>query len=231
MSGGGSEGPLRLAVVNDYELIVRGVYAMLEPHHERVRVIELDSGVPVGQPVDVALYDTYSMESLHGRDLDEILASAESGRLVLYTWNQTPDVIEKALERGVRGVVSKAVGVEGLLEAVERVHAGEVVVLTHDCDPDCEPDIEYSEGDWPGRREGLTARESEIVALISQGLSNEQIARRLYLSINTVKTYIRSAYRRMGVSSRSQAVLWGVDHGFAPRHGRIHPGVQAPQES
>lgn len=222
---------MRLAVVNDYELIVRGVHAMLEPHPERVRVLELDSGVPVGQPVDVALYDTYSMESLHGSELDDILESAESGKLVLYTWNQTPEVIEKALERGVRGVVSKAVGVEGLLEAVERVHRGEVVVLSHDCAPDLETGEEYAHGDWPGRREGLTARESEIVALISQGLSNEHIARRLYLSINTVKTYIRSAYRRMGVASRSQAVLWGVDHGFAPRHGRIHPPERQPEES
>ena len=59
------------------------------------------------------------------------------------------------------------------------------------------------------------AREAEIIALITRGLSNKDIAARCFLSINSVKSYIRSAYRRMGVTSRSQAVLWGVRHGMA----------------
>jgi two-component system, NarL family, response regulator LiaR len=48
-------------------------------------------------------------------------------------------------------------------------------------------------------------------------LLNEQIAEATYLSINTVKTYIRTAYRKMGVTRRSQAVLLGVEHGFQPQ--------------
>ena len=69
-------------------------------------------------------------------------------------------------------------------------------------------------GDWPGRSVGLSPREAEIVALITSGLSNQAIADRAYLSINSVKTYIRSAYRKIGVSSRTQAVLWAVSNGF-----------------
>ena len=61
---------------------------------------------------------------------------------------------------------------------------------------------------------GLSQRESEIVALIAQGLSNAEVASRAYLSINSVKTHIRSAYRKMGVASRTQAVLWATEHGF-----------------
>ena len=71
-------------------------------------------------------------------------------------------------------------------------------------------------GDWPGRAAGLTPREAEILALITQGLSNQEIANRAYLSINSVKTYIRTAYRKINVTSRSQAVLWGVENGFKP---------------
>ena len=63
---------------------------------------------------------------------------------------------------------------------------------------------------------GLTPREAEILALITQGLSNQEIAARAFLSINSVKTYIRTAYRKINVASRSQAVLWGVDNGFKP---------------
>ena len=73
---------------------------------------------------------------------------------------------------------------------------------------------------WPGKAEGLSARESEIIALITQGLTNEDIAARAHLSINSVKTYIRTSYRKMGVERRSQAVLWGVQHGFAPEAAR-----------
>jgi DNA-binding CsgD family transcriptional regulator len=56
----------------------------------------------------------------------------------------------------------------------------------------------------------LSKREREIVTLISQGLSNQEIAEKLFLSINSVKTYIRTAYRRLDVTTRSQAVIWGV---------------------
>ncbi|MDO9498020.1 MAG: LuxR C-terminal-related transcriptional regulator, partial [Nocardioides sp.] len=60
----------------------------------------------------------------------------------------------------------------------------------------------------------------EVVALITQGLSNQEIADRCYLSINSVKTYVRTAYRKMQVTRRSQAVLWGIAHGLAPDRSR-----------
>lgn len=64
-----------------------------------------------------------------------------------------------------------------------------------------------------GLGETLSGREEQVVALIAEGLTNQEIAERMYVSINSVKTYIRSAYRKMGVSSRSQAVVWGLRHG------------------
>ena len=75
--------------------------------------------------------------------------------------------------------------------------------------------------DWPGRGEGLTDREAEILALITQGKSNADVARLTFLSPNTVKSYIRSVYRKIDAGSRTQAVLWGVEHGFTPDHNRI----------
>ena len=71
---------------------------------------------------------------------------------------------------------------------------------------------------WPGESAGLSARESELLALITQGLSNEQITAVCYLSINTVKTYIRSTYRKIGVSTRAQAVAWAMRNGFDIQH-------------
>jgi DNA-binding NarL/FixJ family response regulator len=98
-----------------------------------------------------------------------------------------------------------------VVRALERVMRGEIVVVSGDHETSV-----GAEGDWPGRAAGLSSREAEIVALITQGLSNQAIAERAYLSINSVKTYIRSAYRKMHVTSRSQAVLWGVENGFKP---------------
>ena len=88
---------------------------------------------------------------------------------------------------------------------------GEVVILTGDHETSV-----GGVGDWPGRSAGLSSREAEILALITQGLSNQEMADRLFVSINTIKTYVRSTYRKIGVERRAQAVLWGVDNGFKP---------------
>ena len=60
-----------------------------------------------------------------------------------------------------------------------------------------------------------------MIALITQGKTNAELAEVMYLSINTVKTYIRSAYRKIGATSRSRTMLWGIQHGFQPDHHRI----------
>ena len=67
---------------------------------------------------------------------------------------------------------------------------------------DVRPRVRSAVGlDWPGRGEGLSDRESEILALITQGKSNADVARLTYLSPNTVKSYIRTIYRKIGVGS------------------------------
>jgi DNA-binding NarL/FixJ family response regulator len=66
----------------------------------------------------------------------------------------------------------------------------------------------------PPRGSVLSTRELQVLGLVSRGLSNTEIGQELYVSINTVKTYIRTAYRKIGVHSRSQAVAWARDHGL-----------------
>jgi DNA-binding NarL/FixJ family response regulator len=55
-----------------------------------------------------------------------------------------------------------------------------------------------------------------VLSLITQGYSNNDIVETTMLSINSIKSYIRSCYRKIGVTSRSRAILWGIDHGFKP---------------
>ena len=208
--------PIRLAIINDYEIVVKGVAAMMQPYPSWIKVVELNANTATDEPVDIGLYDTFGAPSVDRPDLVELLANPHIARLVVFTWNMDPALIQTAARAGVAGYLSKSIAGPDLVDALMRVHRGDRVVSR---DPGRRAPI--SGGDWPGRAEGLTARESEVVALITQGLSNDEIAKQSHLSINSVKSYIRSAYRKMGVTRRSQAVLWGIKHGFQPDHERI----------
>ncbi|WP_372727637.1 LuxR C-terminal-related transcriptional regulator [Nocardioides sp.] len=211
--------PIRVAVVNDYAIVVAGVAAMLAAHRERVKVVELDSGLPVLTDVDVILYDTFGQVQGDGVDLED-LVHGSSARVIIFSWNTQPDLVERAIVKGASGYLSKALDGEAMVEAIEAVHAG-TIVLPRDEAGGTVDDPSAERGAWPGREVGLSHREAEVLALITQGLSNQEIAERSYLSINSVKTYIRLAYRKIGVTRRTQAMLWGMQNGFEPDRIRV----------
>lgn len=214
-----------VALMNDYEVVVQGLAHMLQPYSHRVRVAELDVNVLPSQPVDVTLYDTFSVSQADGDSVAALVTHPLSGRVVVFSWNTAPDLLRAGLAAGISGYLTKTLTAEQLVEALERVHAGEQVVIP--ADPAQGDDLGPEEADqltskaWPGREAGLTLRESEVLSLITQGLSNKEIAARTYLSMNTVKTYIRTAYRRIDVDSRSRAVRWGLTHGMDADHVRV----------
>jgi NarL family two-component system response regulator LiaR len=223
--------PLRVALVNDYQVIVEGLARMLKPFSNRVEIVELVINEAPHRAVDVALYDTFAEREGGAQELVEALAGPNAPRLVFYSWRLRPELAGTVLPGRADGHLSKRLCAGELVDALERVHAGELVVALGNRGATDDP------GDWPGREQGLTSREAEIVALITQGLSNDEIAKRVFLSINTVKSYIRTSYRKMGVVSRSNAVLWGVSHGFGiERQKLIRPadamiGNDGPPES
>jgi DNA-binding NarL/FixJ family response regulator len=198
---------VRIAIVDDYDVVVQGLARMFEPFADRVHVVEVSTNQPGVEPVDIALIDSFAQT----RDINEVLAEANARRYVFYSWSLEPELITTWARFGVVGFLDKRLDAEVLVDALERINNGEMV-STADYPSSAEVDI----GDWPGRGVGLSAREAEVIALITQGLANEDIASRMYVSTNTVKTYIRSAYRKLGVDSRTRAVLWGIDHGFRP---------------
>ncbi len=207
---------VRIALVNDYDVVVAGVARMLDGYTDRVFVAELDTNKGVQDAVDVVLYDNFAQPEADRDEVDTLVANPRAARVAVYTWNFHPELVQQARERGVHGYLSKALPARELVDAIERVHAGEMVVS------DAPPRARVAPGlDWPGRREGLTDREAEILALVTQGMSNAQVAELTFLSPNTVKSYIRAIYRKIAVESRTQAVLWGIRHGFAPDHHRI----------
>jgi DNA-binding NarL/FixJ family response regulator len=198
--------PLRLAIVDDYAVVIAGVASFLAA--ERIDVVETGASSPVITDVDIVLYDTFAQVQGSGIDLQDFVRDSRA-KVVIYSWNLQPEMIQQALAGGARGYLSKVLTGPQIVAALERVMKGEIVILPGDHETSVD-----GAGDWPGREAGLSPREAELIALITQGLTNQQIAARVFLSINSVKTYIRSAYRKIGVTTRPQVVSWGVRHGF-----------------
>jgi DNA-binding NarL/FixJ family response regulator len=208
--------PIRVALVDDYDVVLAGLARMLERYRDRVVIVEIDANEEVRDVADIVLYDSFAQPESDRNEVAALVANPRARRVVVYTWNFHPDLIESARQQGVHGYLSKTLSARDLVAALEAVHAGEIVIS------DAPQRARSAVGlDWPGRAEGLTDRESEILALITQAKSNAEVARLTFLSPNTVKSYIRTIYRKIGVTSRTQAVLWGVEHGFSPDHHRI----------
>ena len=208
--------PITVALVDDYDVVLLGVAQMLDQYRDRVVVAEIDSNEPLDDPVDIVLYDSFAQPESDHEEIRVLVENPRARRVVVYTWNFHPGLVESARRQGACGYLSKTLTARDLVAALEAVHAGDIVVSD-------QPSRARSTSglNWPGRGEGLTDRESEILALITQGRSNAEVAALTFLSPNTVKSYIRNIYRKIDVASRTQAVLWGVNNGFTPDHHRI----------
>lgn len=223
MLSSSAQRPVSVALVDDYDVVLKGLAHMFDGYRDRVVVAEIDANTSVEQTVDVVLYDTFAQPESDHHQIADLLENPQARHVAVYTWNLQPELVDAALRLGVHGYLSKTLPAAELVAAIEAVNAGEVVTPTHHARAPSAPGL-----DWPGRKEGITDRESEILALITQGMSNADVARLTYLSPNTVKSYIRSVYRKIGATSRVEAVLYGIDHGFAPDTNRIKHWLGGP---
>ena len=213
-----------MALVDDYDVVLMGVANMFDRYRDRVLVAELDATMAVDDPVDIVLYDSFAQPESDHDEIGDLVANPRARRVVVYTWNFHPDLIASARQHGAHGYLSKTLPARELVAALEAVHAGEVVIS------EVPPRARSARGlDWPGRAKVSATAKSEILALITQGKSNADVARLTYLSPNTVKSYIRTIYRKIDVGSRTQAVLWGVNHGFTPTTTASNTGAAAPE--
>ena len=207
-----------IAIANDYEVVVRGLAAILAAHTDLVDVVELEAGYPVERPVDVILYDVFGAGEGHTTEVEDVIANPLVGALAVFSANAHPDLVTTALGMGARGYLSKELSGRELAEAIVRIHAGEQVVALRSRSSQPPP-----ERTWPGQAEHLSEREAEVLALLTRGFDNAEIGRRLFLSVNTVKTRIRHLYRKMGWDNRVHAAVWGVHHGFLGPEGVLGP--------
>ncbi|WP_309646926.1 response regulator transcription factor [Nocardioides sp.] len=201
---------LRLAIVSEDEVIVRGLVSVVADLAETVEVQEAPGPGPADAPVDVVLYDVMKLHHGAGEDLVRWVKETDAA-VVAAARELRPDLADQALAMGVDGVIALSASTEEIRQVIQVAAFGDLMgdgtsaSVDYTLNPDRDDD-----------RAVLSARETDVLALVATGISNEEIARRLFLSINTVKTYVRTAYRKIGVSSRSQAVGWALQNGFHP---------------
>lgn len=212
--------PMRLLLVDDHQMVLDGLRAMLRPHAGEVEVVAATTDpdearrLIVEHTPDVALVDV-RMRGTSGLELcGELLRLAPGTKVVLLTVYDDEQYLYEGLRAGASGYLTKQVLADELLGQLRRVLDGDIVV-----DPGLAGRVALSaarlqRGEfWPGAALGLSQRESEVLGLMVHGHSNRAIAARLTLGEETIKTHVRSIYRKLGVGDRAQAVAFALREG------------------
>ena len=212
---------LDVVVVDDCPLILHGLTSMLQPFSVQVRS-DGEGDFSRDGCVRIALYDPSGNSRHRAARVDVLLRDRAYDDVVIYSADPPRDLLREALTRGCAAFVDKRETADVLLETLLTV-AGRWTLSTEAA----VGNRPRPRGSWPGEGMGLSRRESEVICLITEGLTNVDIGARTALSVNTIKSYIRSAYRKIGVTRRTEAVRWGIEHG-AVRGARPWRGDASP---
>jgi two-component system, NarL family, response regulator LiaR len=203
---------IRLLLADDQPIFVEGVRNVLEAVEDIEIVGSADSEAKVlpaianTQP-DFVLMD-FLQPSLEGvACLERIRARYPEVKVGLISALREPTVIESALRRGACAFVLKTIDPNDLAGVIHQVMNGTVFRAVDFAEP--EPAA-------ASRPAGLTEREASILQALTRGLSNEAIAKELWITKQTVKFHLRNIYRKLEVSNRTEAVRFAYQHSLVP---------------
>ena len=201
--------PLHITLVDDSDLATEGLRALLAPYPDRVVVMSDREAIARPEVLDAVLYEPMHHSSV-GESLLRTLLGGGNGRAAAYSWagadvaprpHHGPPPVQVAVGLPTRG----GGGRTGRRPA--RPPGGPGSRSRH-------PAVRKAPDRHAAEIAQLTQRELDVVTMVTRGCSNREIAGHLGLSLNSVKTYIRTAYRKIGAERRTQAVLWGIEHGL-----------------
>ena len=193
--------------------MLQAIHLALEPHSEIEIVGETRSGSEVLPRVaetrpDIVMLDV-RMPVLDGLQvLDRLQAEYPETKVVMLSGLDEPELAAEALRRGAKAFVGKAIDPAELAPILCQIIDGTLAAES------------FANGAGAERASdklGLTAREREILGHVAAGRSNKQIAGELWLSEQTIKYHLTNLYRKIGVSSRTEAARFAYDHGLAGR--------------
>jgi DNA-binding NarL/FixJ family response regulator len=193
---------IRVALVNDYEILLEGLRALLRPYAPGIRVVELDVRATPEKPVDVTLFDTYGEVTAPLERVRELASDKTNGAIIVFSFSEDMAVAESVVRAGAQGFISKAVRAPQIVDGIRAAARGERVTLVKRSQMgSMAPEL-----GWPGRDMRLTGRESELLALLPTGMTNRELAAHFFVSENTIKTQLRRLFSKLDVRNRVQAV-------------------------
>ena len=217
---GRERGPLTLVIIDDHQMVLDGLKAMLQPYREQVLVAgeSSDAGDAVRLVArlapDLVLLDV-RLKGNSGLDVcAEIRRNRPDAKVVFLTVYDDEQYLYQAMRVGAAGFLLKRIRGAELVDYLTRIADGEVLI-----DPALAGRVALStarlrSGEfWPGAHLGLTQRESEVLSLLVAGLTNRAIAAKLVVGEETVKTHSRAIYRKLGVPDRTSAVALALREG------------------
>jgi len=190
---------IRVLVADDHPVVRHGLCTMLEIEDDIVvvgRAADGEEAVAQAREThpDIILMDV-QMPNLDGIEaMRQIRETDPDARVIVLTTYRDEDYIFPSLRAGARAYLLKDASREELAEAIRAVHRGESLL---------DPQI----ADQARSRDGLTAREVEVLELMAKQHSNAQIAEKLFVSENTVKTHVSNILAKLGCGDRAAAVL------------------------
>lgn len=204
--------PIRVMITDDHPMVRQGLRTFLELSEDIEVVAEAADGeealalLPSVQP-DVLLLDVVMPRRDGLAVLAEINERGYNVRVIFLTSFLNPEAALQAVQSGAQGFLTKDLEPNALAEAIRRVYLGE---------PQLHPEVtrrliaRAARGPAAEPKDTLTERELEILRLIATGLSNREIARKLFISEKTVKTHISSILDKLQLHDRTQAALFAV---------------------
>ena len=211
---------VRLLIVDDHEIARAGLRSLLATEPTWRVVGEATNGVE-GIALCRRLEPDLVLMDIRMPDMDgiaatrAILAERRATRVVITTMYEDPDYMQRALEAGAVGYVLKDATRQVLCDAVRQALRGEFP-LHQEIAAQLLRRLATGPAN-PGRGgfEQLTPRELEVLRLLPQGLTNRQIAGRLFISAGTVKLHIEHILAKLDVADRTQAAARAVEFGLA----------------
>ncbi|WP_407359117.1 response regulator transcription factor [Microbacterium sp. LTA6] len=210
---------IRVLLVDDQELFRDAVAVMLARDERIAEVATVGSGEEAiehvrAHTVDVVLMDI-RMPGIDGiAATREVLRVRPGLRVLVLTTFDLDEYVYAAIREGASGFLTKDASAAELADAAVAVAAGEqvlsprataaVIGFVRGGSPKVDPDVALA---------GLSAREQDVALALATGASNEEIARTLFLSVNTVKTHVKAVLARLGVPDRVHVVIWAYENG------------------
>jgi DNA-binding NarL/FixJ family response regulator len=221
MTGNGV--PIRIVVADDHQVVRAGFAALLDTQPDFMVVGTASDGgeaVAMGRQLrpDVVLMDV-RMPGTDGIEATRQLAAGQSARprvLILTTFD-LDDYVFEALRAGASGFLLKDVTAERLFDAVRVVAAGEALLapaVTRRLISEFARTRPTSPAPARPALALLTPRETEVLRLVAEGLSNQQVAARLVVTEETVKTHVSRVLHKLGLRDRTQAVIAAYESGL-----------------